>query len=280
MVPITEAPPLHSVVLAPDVILEQHSIPNPAEYLNRQAATHLLFLSHGDPVRVECRFEGRWQNECLFPGNLWIIPHQTQYSCSFHGAHGGVLLSIGPMEMERRGLPIARSHDALRFAFNLDDPQLRHCLLALHALAREHAHADSLMADSLVQAICLRLLTRHAASRITRFPLHGGLPAASLKRVLEYIDANLQKNIRLATLAGIANISLYHFAKLFRRTMGVSPHQYVLEQRIHRAKQMLREKRASVLDISLSLGFEHPNNFARAFRRLTGGSPSQFRRSA
>lgn len=73
-------------------------------------------------------------------------------------------------------------------------------------------------------------------------------------------------------------MSLYYFATLFRQSTGLSPHQYVLIRRIERAKQLLRSTKLSVLEVGLNLGFEHQNNFARAFRRVTGTTPTHFRR--
>jgi AraC-like DNA-binding protein len=108
---------------------------------------------------------------------------------------------------------------------------------------------------------------------------NAGLPAARLKRVLAYIDAHLDENITLAELARSAKLSVYYFATLFKRTTGFSPHRYILHRRVIRARELLRNTSLSVLDVSLDLGFQHQNNFARAFRRITGMTPTYFRRS-
>ena len=103
------------------------------------------------------------------------------------------------------------------------------------------------------------------------------LPAQRLKRVFEYVDAHLDENITLAELAQDLNLSVYYFATLFKKTTGLSPHQYILHRRVSRARQLLRNTDLSVLDVSLDLGFQHQNNFARAFRRVTGMTPTGFR---
>jgi AraC family transcriptional regulator len=163
-------------------------------------------------------------------------------------------------------------------AFNLEDGQMEHLLRALLAVAQEGSGADPLMGELLVNAACIRLAKRYAVSKLNMVPRRGGLPEARLKRVLEYIDANVSKNITLSELACVANMSLYYFAVLFRQSTGLSPHQYVLNQRVERAKELLCDSKLSVLDVSMSVGFEHQNNFARAFRRVIGVSPTQFRR--
>jgi AraC-like DNA-binding protein len=107
----------------------------------------------------------------------------------------------------------------------------------------------------------------------------GGLPAARLKRVLVFIDTHLDENITLADLARSSNLSVFYFATLFRRSTGFSPHRYILNRRVSRARELLRDTGLSVMDVSLDLGFQHQNNFARAFRRITGMTPTGFRRS-
>jgi len=146
------------------------------------------------------------------------------------------------------------------------------------AFAQDSSGADLLMGELLVNAACIRLAKRYAVSKLNMVPRRGGMPGARLKRVLEYIDANVGRNITLSELSGVVNMRLYYFAVLFRQSTGLSPHQYVLKQRVKRAKELLRNPKLSVLDVSISVGFEQQNNFARAFRRVIGVSPTQFRR--
>jgi AraC family transcriptional regulator len=190
-----------------------------------------------------------------------------------------VLLAIGKSQLERHIGPLMHGgRIELAPGFNLEDGQLEHLLRALLAAARDGADADTLMGELLVNALCIGMAKRNAVSRLNVARRRGGLPAARLKRVLEYIDANLGKKIKLSELAGVVNISLYYFAVLFRQSTGLSPHQYVLNQRVGRAKELLRDPKRSVLDVSIDVGFEHQNNFARAFRRVIGVSPTQYRR--
>jgi AraC-like DNA-binding protein len=106
---------------------------------------------------------------------------------------------------------------------------------------------------------------------------NAGLPAARLKRVLAFIDTHLDENISLAALAQNAKLSVFYFATQFKRSTGLSPHRYILQRRVLRASELLRNTSLSVLDVSLDLGFQHQNNFARAFRRMTGMTPTRFR---
>ncbi|HXN22518.1 MAG TPA: AraC family transcriptional regulator [Candidatus Dormibacteraeota bacterium] len=279
-VPVAPHPPvLSSAFLGQDVILERHLTLQSAHYGEREHPTHILFLYEGEPVRAAWRVGGQRFDAWVHSGHLWIVPPSIPHTSSFQGPHGGVLLSIGKSQLERHIGPLMRGgRIELAPGFNLEDAQLEHLLRALLAVAQDVSGADALIGELLVNAACMHLAKRYAVTKLNLVPRRGGLPAARLKRVLEYIDANLGKNITLSELAGLVNMSLYYFAVLFRQSTGQSPHRYVLNQRVERAKELLRDPKLSVLDISIDVGFEHQNNFARAFRRVIGVSPTQFRR--
>src|SRR5215472_9735850 len=99
------------------------------------------------------------------------------------------------------------------------------------------------------------------------------------RRVLDYIESNLSHELTLRELAGIADLSLHHFARLFKRTIGVAPYRYVLERRVERAKVMLRTANASLADISLSVGFDSQSHFTSVFGRMVGATPTEFQGS-
>ena len=107
----------------------------------------------------------------------------------------------------------------------------------------------------------------------------GGLGPVARRRVCEYIDSHLEENIRLDVLANTANLSLSHFARTFRDTLGVPPHRYVLQRRIDRAREMLIRTEAPLSEIAVSTGFADQSHFARHFHRLVGVAPSAFRRA-
>jgi AraC family transcriptional regulator len=280
-IPIASRPPVLSrfVSLCEDVVLEKYVIPHTVEYSEREFPTHFLFFCQSEPVRVISRIAEKQFEAKTHPGHIWIVPRGARHTAHFYGKHGGVLLSIGNDQFERNVNPITHGRMIeLVPGFNIRDVHLEHLLLGLLNVAQDGSYVDALIGDLLVNAICLRLAKCYATSTPRMPPQRGGLPPARLKTVLEFIHANLDKNVSLSSLADAANMNMYYFAALFRNSMGVSPHQYVLDRRVERAKQLLRDHKLSVLDVSLQVGFDHPNNFARAFRRLAGVSPTQFRR--
>jgi AraC-like DNA-binding protein len=107
--------------------------------------------------------------------------------------------------------------------------------------------------------------------------MRGGLPPGAMRRVREYVETHLCESIDLAALAGIAGLSLYHFARAFKQSAGVTPHHYLVERRVSRAQEMLARTEMSLSEIALATGFSDQSHFARHFRQTLGMTPGQFR---
>jgi transcriptional regulator of acetoin/glycerol metabolism len=105
----------------------------------------------------------------------------------------------------------------------------------------------------------------------------GGLPPGALRRVREHVETHIGKSVDLATLAAVAGLSLYHFARAFKQSAGVTPHQYLVQRRVEQAQEMLARTELSLSEIALATGFSDQSHFARHFRQMLGMTPSQFR---
>ena len=144
-----------------------------------------------------------------------------------------------------------------------------------------NGRTQRLYVESQLMRLAVLLLNRHStASQAARIPAPGSLTRNQARRVLDYIESNLSRELTLRELAGIAELSLHHFARLFKRTIGVAPYRYVLERRVERAKVMLRTANASLADISLSVGFDSQSHFTSVFGRMVGATPTEFQGSS
>lgn len=121
-------------------------------------------------------------------------------------------------------------------------------------------------------------LQRHFTAEAAETP-RGGLSPGGLRRVSEYVAAHLGEALSLDSLAAHAGLSVHHFARAFRASMGMPPHRYVLEQRIRKAARLLEDSEQSLADIALAVGFADHSHFSRSFHGLAGVTPSQFRRA-
>jgi AraC family transcriptional regulator len=109
-------------------------------------------------------------------------------------------------------------------------------------------------------------------------PVHGGLPLRQQKRLAEFIDEHLAEEISLATLAGLVDLSVYHFARAFKQSFSVPPHRYHMNRRMDRARSLLRRSAFSVTQIGSQIGFRETSSFTRAYRKFAGVTPSKCRR--
>jgi len=108
-------------------------------------------------------------------------------------------------------------------------------------------------------------------------PTIGVLPRCRLRRVTEFIQQNLDKDLALAELAAVVSMSPYHFARLFKCSTGVPPHRFVVRQRIARARAVLTTPELSIAQISRMVGFRTPSHFTTVFRRSLGITPGTYR---
>jgi AraC family transcriptional regulator len=133
-------------------------------------------------------------------------------------------------------------------------------------------------ADALSLALMHELIRSERTISSAAPPLRGGLPRWQQKLVAEFIEAHLAEDISLATLAELANLSLYHFARAFKLSFGVPPHRYHMARRMDRARNLLQGSALSVTQIGIQIGFRDTSSFTRAYRKFAGVAPSQYRR--
>jgi RpiB/LacA/LacB family sugar-phosphate isomerase len=107
-----------------------------------------------------------------------------------------------------------------------------------------------------------------------------GIPPRRLARIVEHIRKNLDTPLGVGTLSRLAEMSQSHFSKMFKLSTGLAPHQFVLQERINRSKELLRQDDAKIVDVALEVGFENQAHFTTVFGNFVGMTPRQFQRSS
>ena len=157
------------------------------------------------------------------------------------------------------------------------DVRLAALLKAVNAERIAGFPSGRLFLDSIEQAIAATLVDAFAGQRRSVRPMRGGLGPARLRVITELVRAKLEDELTLVEMAQSVDLSSAHFARMFRKSTGEPPHQFVLRNRIERAKEMLRSPEARVLDVAVACGFKTQQHFARIFRQMCGASPTQYR---
>jgi AraC family transcriptional regulator len=148
---------------------------------------------------------------------------------------------------------------------------------------RPPSRKTQLKSTSLIRGAPLGVLPIHGQVSpddrvgLQRTTARGGLAGWQRKRVLEFIEEHLADTISLSTLSALAQLSPYHFARAFKQALGMPPHRYHMNRRVERAKALLADR--SVTEVALAVGYAETSSFSSGFRRVTGMSPTEFRRA-
>ena len=165
----------------------------------------------------------------------------------------------------------------LRYSRKFTDPRLSAMVAAVHAEMVAGFPSGRLFLDSVEQAMAVALVNGHAVRHRPVQISRGGLGPARLRRITELIHAKMEDELSLDDLAQSVGLSTAHFARMFRKSTGQTPHQFVLRQRLERAKAMLRAPDARILDVAVACGFKTQQHFAQVFRDLWGITPTEYR---
>jgi AraC family transcriptional regulator len=165
----------------------------------------------------------------------------------------------------------------LRGATKLVDPRVGALVAAVNAERIAGFPNGQLFLDSVERALAVALVNGYALQRPSPRTYRGGLSPARLRRVTELVHAKIEDNLSLEDLADSVQLSTAHFSQMFRKTTGHTPHQFVMQQRVETAKDMLRRVEARVLDVAVACGFKTQQHFARVFKQICGASPTEYR---
>jgi AraC family transcriptional regulator len=253
----------------------------PFEYGFR-APCHLLIAAE-----VAERYDGESFVEGLARSTLRDFTHKLTFVPAGHDFRGWqrprALTRTTYFYIDPRG-PLA--DPALRFdeiefkpRLFFDDRALWETALKLKSLVDNPGSMPRQYAEALGIVLTHELVRINDEAAVRGPVNHGGLACWQQKRVAAYIDEHVAADIPLATLAELARLSPYHFSRSFKRSFGMPPHRYHATRRIERAKQLLANRELSVTAIALDIGFAETSTFSAAFHRLTGQTPSHYRRN-
>ena len=163
----------------------------------------------------------------------------------------------------------------------IDDPIIREVGLIFRNLCSFGEDSERLYVENLANLLAVHLLKNYLNYnfKISSYS-HKGLSLRKLNLILEYIEANLSHKITLSDLANVANLGKFYFSHSFKSSTNLSPYDYVLQQRVERAKKLLQSSDMSICDIALECGFGNQSHLAKHFRKKLGITPMDYRKIA
>jgi AraC family transcriptional regulator len=243
---------------------------------------HVLVFELGNVLRQVSRIGGREYDGPLLQGEILLIPAEASLFGACEMSDEILAFIIEPIFLLQVALETnCRYPERVEFLSVLKtyDPQIEFIALSVQREIQQARWGSSLYLESLANVLAIHLLRNYTSHPPKLREYTGGLAQSKLQRVLEYINIHLEHDIQLTDLADAADMSQCYFASLFKQSMGITPWQYVVQQRIERSKVLLRQGNNSIVEIAFQCGFNSQSHFTQQFRRLTGSTPKMYRNS-
>ncbi|GGO36870.1 helix-turn-helix domain-containing protein [Deinococcus humi] len=221
---------------------------------------------------------GRQLTRLLGDGNVSIIGSGQPHGSEWLQEAEHLIFYLTPAFVERATRDLLR-RGSVEIVENrsADDPLIRQLAGTLRSELRREHPPERLYVESLVNVLAVHLLRTYSAeNKALQEPRHG-LSRGKLERVAHYVLDHLHEDLSLATLAGMAGLSPYHFSRQFKRATGTTPHQYIVLRRGERARTLLSTPRLSLVTIANTVGFTHQSHLTHHVRRHFGVAPSALR---
>jgi AraC family transcriptional regulator len=235
----------------------------------------------GPSVEIGCHREGRYHRGLSVHGDIDVIPPGVPSRWEIKEKDTALILAVPhrllSLAAEASGADPAKIQIANRF--QIRDPQMEHIGWALKSEMEAGYPGGRLYFDSLAMALAASLVERHG-SGVALAHYKYGMSGRTLRTVLGYIEDNLNRELSLREIAEVAGLSVSHCKTAFSKSVGTPIHQYVIQRRVERAKQLLAQDELTISQVAAEAGFTHKSHLAFHTRRMFGLSPTGLRRRA
>jgi AraC family transcriptional regulator len=210
-------------------------------------------------------------------GSLDIIPQGT--ALGVYGEHETefIVFALDPGFVLKVADESGISGTNLVRHLGIRDPQIEYIAFALKSELDAGCPSGRIYGDALAVALAARLLERHSSHVTISHHCKALMSGYTLRRVSNYIEDNLTKDLTLAEIADVAHMSPHYFSRAFRESTGIPPHRYVIDRRIEKAKKLLSDNHMPLVEVGLSVGFQNQSHFTTLFHKRTGVTPKVYR---
>jgi len=221
--------------------------------------------------------DGKRTRETRNLGDIAIIPAEISHRCNWNTSVQFAILAIEPALLSQVAQDLVdRDRIELIPHFMTEQDLL---IQGIFSVLKEEVEfgkmGGHLLVDSLKTTLAIHLLRKYCTTQPKLSSYAGGLSQFKLQQVREYIHEHLHQDLKLIDLAAIAQMSPYHFLRLFKQSLGVTPHQFILQRRIEKAKYLLQHSELSLAAIATEVGFCDQSHLTRYFKRMVGMTPKQ-----
>ncbi|WP_414573090.1 helix-turn-helix domain-containing protein [Nostoc sp. CCY 9925] len=256
--------------------IDRHvSEPNELDFLGCNDHLLCLLLSDGNQQKMT-RIGEQESETSQIKGDFWICPAKTSGLWAWNSTDESLMFLIDPLFLSRTAEQVSgldASYVELLSTIGARDPHIEAIAHLFQAELDMTGIGESLYTESLMQVLIIHLLRHYCTLKPKIQHIGESFPKHRLQPVLDYIHSYLDRPLHLAELAAVAGMSQYHFCRLFKQSIGIAPYQYVLQQRMEKAKELLRQGKHKIAEISLLVGCTDQSRFARQFKKHFGVTP-------
>jgi AraC family transcriptional regulator len=255
-----------------------HKFCPPAKTPEFQPLQHVIEVNLSPHSKAECRADGRLYTPNLAYGAVMIAPAFSSYQLANSSEIESVSIFLDPKFMANAAYEVIDpDRIELTLCLGTFDPLIYGIGRSLKMELESGSSASSFYIESLANTLAVHLLRKYTTQPLALTVIGTQIPQRNFTQVIEYINAYLDRSISLNDLAQIAGMSQFYFCRLFKQTTGITPHQYIIQQRIERAKQLLIHSSLEVAEIASACGFANQSHLTRYFKRITTVTPTVFR---
>jgi AraC family transcriptional regulator len=241
-------------------------------------STHYIGVHMSGPSLVLERWLGPTRRRVWTPGEVMLMSADQASSWEWKQPFDELHIYLAPESLAAAAAELTDRPVRLLDGVGMIDPVIGQLALAIcNELARPDSTA--LMDEHFAMSLIARLLQHYSNLRSTRALDRFDISTHRLRAVLEYIDTHLGQDLKLEDIAAVASMSPFHFARGFRKAMGLPPHRYLTARRIDRARNLLARKSDDVEAIAREVGFQSHSHFSSVFKSCSGVTPTQYRAS-
>ena len=242
---------------------------------------HILINLRDEPHRVENWRAGEHRDFIFHRNEIVVTPAGVESGWRWHARSKVIVITLEPEQLERFAqselgvlLTEAQLEDVPQFL----DRDITDAAVML-ADALEQSIGSEVMFESLSRVFLTKLIQKYGRERDEERAFSAGFTPQHFKRVLDFVAAHYGSGITLEDMADEAGISPYHFARLFKQTIGQPPYQFVMAYRVEQAKKLMADPTRPLADVALACGFSDQAHFSRVFKRFSGSTPSAWRKT-
>jgi AraC family transcriptional regulator len=227
------------------------------------------------PIQFERSIEGSFWKGTFNEGSSFIVPEHVEHTAHTFTKTEFIVLSLQSSQVN----PVAHESvdpDYIEIIPRLQeysDPLLYGIGLGFKRAIESNELYGRLYVDLLTTTLSVHLLRQYSGRKIVLKEYANGLSKYKLRQIIDYIDSRMADNLSLIELASIVGISQYYFSRLFKQSTGLTPHQYIIQRRVERAKQLLRRGDRNIADVAHAVGFSDQSHLTYHFKRILGITP-------